>query len=173
MALCEIICMRSIAQASCWQPLFINKATFSTIHCSQSVVHVTDPRTRHVNACREWKATHKNVVMSHFSLFSFRLAYKQQRQWDETSVEEHSTRYDAQRGLEKWSIVFVCVCVLPSAREAYESHHVKRYCCHQTVAYNTASCFCIVLMCKERILIPATLRQVHFSFLWAGIAQSV
>lgn len=77
MALYEVICMRSMAQASCWQPLFINKATFSTIHCSQSAVHVTGPRTRHVNACREWKARHKNVVMSHFSWFSPRLGYKQ------------------------------------------------------------------------------------------------
>lgn len=73
-----------MAQASCWQPLFINKATFSTIHCSQSSVHVTGPRTRHVNACREWKARHKNVVMSHFSWFSLRLGYKQAMavRWD-------------------------------------------------------------------------------------------
>lgn len=160
MALYEIICMRSIAQASCWQPLFINKATFSTIHCSQSVVHVTDPRTRHVNACREWKATHKNV-MSHFSLFSFRLAYKQQGQWDETLVEERSAQDDAQRGLEKCSIV-VCVCVCFALCTG--SLRVTRYCCHETVAYNTASCFCVILMYKERILIHATLRQVHLYF---------
>ena len=110
MALYEIICMRSMAQASCWQPLFINKATFSTIHCSQSVVHVTDPRTRHVNACREWKATHKNVVMSHFSLFSVRLAYKlaTAMRWDFSGRTQHPRRCTA--GIERWSIV-VCVCV--------------------------------------------------------------
>ena len=153
-----------MAQASCWQPLFINKATFSTIHCSQSVVHVTDPRTRHVNACREWKATHKNVVMSHFSLFSVRLVYKlaMAMRWDFSGRTQHPRRW----GLEKWSIVCVCVCVfvLPSAGEADESHHVTRYCCHQTLAYTTASC-CVIPMYYERILIHFTLREINLSCL--------
>ena len=101
-----------MAQPSCWQPLFINKATFSTIHCSQSVVHVTDPRTRHVNACREWKASHKNVIMSHFSLFSVRLAYKLVTaiRWDFSGRRQRPRR--CTEGIEKWSIVLcVCVCV--------------------------------------------------------------
>ena len=113
MALYEIICMRSMARASCWQPLFINKATFSTIHCSQSVVHVTDPRTRHVNACREWKATHKNVVMSHFSVFSVRLAYKlaMAMRRDCSGRTQHPRRCTAGVGKVEYCYVFVCVCV--------------------------------------------------------------
>lgn len=155
-----------MAQTSCWQPLFINKATFSTIHCSKSVVHVTDPRTRHVNACREWKATHKNVVMSHFSLFSVRLAYRlaTAMKWDFSGRRWHPRRCTA--CIEKWrSNVCLCMCVLPSAREANESHHVTRYCCHQTVAYTTASCCYVIPMYNERILIKASLRQVNLSSL--------
>ena len=59
----------------------------------------------------------------------------------------------------------VCVCVLPSAREADESHHVTRYCCHQTVVYTTASCCYVIPMYNERMLIHATLRQVKLSSL--------
>jgi len=59
----------------------------------------------------------------------------------------------------------VCVGVLPSAREADESHHVTRYCCHQTVVYTTASCCYVIPMYNERMLIHATLRQVKLSSL--------
>jgi hypothetical protein len=164
MALYEIICMRSVAQASCWQPLFINKATFSTIHCSQSVVHVTDPRTRHVNACREWKATHKNVVMSHFSLFSVRLGYglAMVMRWDFNGRTVHSRRCTV--GIGKWSIVvYVCVCVcchLHGKLRSYTTWHnivvIKQW----LIPPQAVS---VSYWCKWKDIIHATLRQVNLS----------
>ena len=154
-----------MAQTSCWQPLFNNKATFSTIHCSKSVVHVTDPRTRHVNVCREWKTTHKNVVISHFSLFSVRLAYRlaTAMRWDFSERTQHSRRWTA--WIEKWRIV-LCVCFFFCPLHGKLTSHttwldivvIKQW-------LIPPQAFVVIPMYNERIFIQASLRQVNLSSL--------